>query len=325
MCEPELKKEFQPIIFKIEESLKRNVHSQISITEDMVRYGLLGSGKRLRPLLFILSYRLFEMDDNDDLYDYSIIFEFIHTASLFHDDVIDNSEYRRKKPSVKKIWGNNAAILGGDFLFSRALEIAVRIKNSTFLEIVAQTTTRMAEGQVLELVNIDNMDLTEQEYLRIVRLKTAFLISCACTCGAILAGAKRGLVEHVSEFGINMGMAFQLVDDILDFTGSIEDMGKPPLKDIKEGKITLPVIYTLAQLVPEERDRFRKIFFNARDRQYDFEYLIGVIRKKGGIEKTLNVAHLYIERAKKELRSLPDSYAKLCLKRLCNYILHRRH
>jgi len=272
-----------------------------------------------------LSYRLFERDENEDLYDYSIIFEFIHTASLLHDDVIDNSEYRRKRPSVKKIWGNHAAILGGDFLFSRAFEIAVKIKNPAFLEILTQTTTKMAEGQILELINIDNMDLTEQEYLGIVRLKTAFLISCACTCGAVLAGAKRDWVEHISEFGLNTGMAFQLIDDVLDFTGSMEEMGKPPLKDIKEGKITLPLIYTMTQLFGEEKDRFRKIFFKVRERQDNFEYLIGIIRESGGIEKTLNMAHLYIERAQKELDSLPDSDAKLCLKKLCNYILHRRH
>ncbi len=325
MYESDLKEELQPFIFKIEEGLKRNMHSQISTAEDMIRHGLFGSGKRLRPLLFILSYRLFERDENEDLYDYSIIFEFIHTASLLHDDVIDNSEYRRKRPSVKKIWGNHAAILGGDFLFSRAFEIAVKIKNPAFLEILTQTTTKMAEGQILELINIDNMDLTEQEYLGIVRLKTAFLISCACTCGAVLAGAKRDWVEHISEFGLNTGMAFQLIDDVLDFTGSMEEMGKPPLKDIKEGKITLPLIYTMTQLFGEEKDRFRKIFFKVRERQDNFEYLIGIIRESGGIEKTLNMAHLYIERAQKELDSLPDSDAKLCLKKLCNYILHRRH
>ncbi len=200
----EILSQFKPHFEKINQALDGVLESRIPHIVDMGRHSLLGGGKRLRPLLFVLSSRLCGYK-GEDLYRLSSIFECIHTASLLHDDVLDNAEVRRRKPSANQLWGNHAAVLEGDFLYSKSFSIAVRGNNLRFLERLTETTTRMAEGQVLELIHTDDWNMKKEAYLEIITAKTAVLISAACACGAIIAGADEATVSALGGFRFEDG------------------------------------------------------------------------------------------------------------------------
>ena len=231
----------------IEKELNATYQSNIELIDNISRHSLLGEGKRLRPLLFVLSVEICGYQSSD-IYRLSTIFEYIHVASLLHDDVIDNAELRRKKPSARQIWGNTASVLTGDYLGAKAQSIALNCDNLEFSKRLNKTGMRMAEGQVLELLETDNWNLERERYLEIITAKTAELFSSACSCAAIISGANDLLVQNLGQFGLNLGITFQLIDDLLDYTASKEEFGKPVGKDLKEGKITLPLIYTLSEL-----------------------------------------------------------------------------
>ena len=216
----------------IDEELSRNLSSRVSLLEDIGHYAILGQGKRFRPLLFVLSARLCGYQ-GDDVFRLSTIFEYIHASSLIHDDVLDHAEIRRKKASVNRVWGNLAAVLGGDFFFSKALSIAVVSSNMKFLNTLTEAGLWMVEGQILELLHIYDWELTRDKYLEIITGKTATLISAACACGAIISGAEDWAMDCLRQFGLNAGIAFQLIDDLLDYTTCEEELGKPVGNDLK--------------------------------------------------------------------------------------------
>ena len=231
-------------IIKINEELEKALSSRVPLLEEIGNHTLLGHGKRLRPLFFVLSCELCNYR-GEDRYRLSSIFEYLHAASLLHDDVLDNAEIRRNKPSANRFWGNQAAILEGDFLYSASSEIAVDSNNLRFLKRLTETTKQMAEGQALELIHTNDWETTKEAYMDIITAKTAVLISAACACGAIISGAGRGPEASLGDFGLSAGIAFQLMDDLLDYTSSEAVFGKPVGKDLKEGKITLPLIYSV--------------------------------------------------------------------------------
>jgi octaprenyl-diphosphate synthase len=307
---------------RINEELRESLNSHVSLIEDIGNHSLLGEGKRLRPLLFVLSSQLCGYE-GEDIYRFSTIFEYIHTASLLHDDVLDNAETRRKKPSANHAWGNSAAVLGGDFLYSKSFSIAISCNNFRFLKILTDTTTRMAEGQVLELVHTHNWSITLKEYMEITISKTALLISAACAGGAILSGAGQWAVDHLSKFGLNMGIAFQLMDDLLDYTSSEEKFGKPVGKDLKEGKITLPLIYTLSSLGKAERKRLEELFKSDRADGEAHKRLINLVRNNGVIDRVRSEAKNYVDKAASFLSQFPGSSTKQNLIDLNNYIIER--
>jgi octaprenyl-diphosphate synthase len=201
-------------------------------------------GKRLRPLLMVLASRLSNYQGNYQ-YALSIVFEYLHAATLLHDDVVDNAELRRGRPSANTLWGNAAVVLVGDFLLATSFLLTVMSGNLKILRVLSETTTSMAEGEVLQLINSDNLEISEEDYIEVITRKTAILISAACQIGAILGEADEEQEEAMRRFGLNLGIAFQLRDDFLDYAGSEEEFGKPVGKDLQEGKITLPLIHAL--------------------------------------------------------------------------------
>ena len=314
--------QFKEHFERINEELSKSLNTQVPLLENIGNHSLLGEGKRLRPLLFVLAARLCGYQ-GEDIYRLSTIFEYIHTASLLHDDVLDNAEIRRKKPSANHAWGNSAAVLGGDFLYSKSFSIAISCNNFQFLKMLTDTTTRMAEGQVVELVQTHNWNISIDEYMEIIISKTALLISTACACGAIIAGAEQETVDRLSNFGLNMGIAFQLMDDLLDYTSSEEKFGKPVGKDLKEGKITMPLIYTLSSLGTAESKRLEDLFKTTRADKEDYERLVNLVRNNGVIDRVRSQARDYVERAAGFLGHFPGSSTRQNLIDLNGYIIRR--
>ncbi|MFC1819548.1 polyprenyl synthetase family protein [Thermodesulfobacteriota bacterium] len=313
---------FNQYFKKIDKELNRTFSSHIPLIEDIGRHSLLGEGKRLRPLLFVLSSRLCGYKGEDIFY-LSTMFEYIHNASLLHDDVIDNAEIRRKKPSASRIWGNSAAVLTGDYLSSKAVTIALGTNNMELLLFATDTGIRMTEGQFLELEHTDDWNTSKEEYMEIITSKTAELISATCACGAIIAGAEKEVTDNLKNFGLNLGIAFQLVDDLLDYASSEEELGKPVGKDLREGKITLPLIYTLPKMEKEEVERFEDIFTSHRAEDEDYLELIRSVRNNGAIEKIRSDAKDYVNKAAGFLNIFPESSLKEALIALNEYIADR--
>ena len=311
-------------ITKINKELKEALTSRVTLVEDMGDHTLLGQGKRLRPLFFVLSCQLCNYQGKDE-HRLSTIFEYLHAASLLHDDVVDNAEIRRNRPSANHVWGNHAAVLEGDFLYSNASSIAVCSNNLQFLKRLTETTKQMAEGQIMELVHTDDWETTKEEYMEIITAKTAVLMSAACACGAIITGAEKKAVQSLGKFGLNMGIAFQLMDDLLDYVSTEEVFGKPVGKDLKEGKITLPLIYTLPQIEVSERSRLKHLFKNHQATEEECMKFIGLVRSKSALDKIRNEARSYVDRAAQCLNMFPDSPAKRGLLELNQFIVERKY
>jgi octaprenyl-diphosphate synthase len=307
---------------KINDALERVLESRIPLIVDMGAHSLLGGGKRLRPLLFALSSRLCGYG-GEDLYRLSTIFEYIHTASLLHDDVLDNAEVRRRKPSANQLWGNHAAVLEGDFLYSKSFSIAVSAKNLRFLQRLTETTTQMAEGQVLELIHTDDWNMEKETYLEVITAKTAVLISAACACGGMIAGADEATVNALGDFGLRMGIAFQLMDDVLDYTSTQNIFGKPVGKDLREGKITLPLIYAIPKLEPKEKLSLETLFKERKADEADYQRLIGFVRTNGVLGRIQGEASAYVDKAAECLAPFSDSPTGKSLLELNRYIIER--
>lgn len=307
---------------EIDRELEKGLHSSVPLIGEIGKHLLLSEGKRLRPLLFVLSGLMCGYD-RDDIYYLSTTFEYIHCASLLHDDVIDNADTRRKKPSASSVWGNSAAVLTGDYMFSMASTIAIESKNIDILDIITEAAARMTEGQVRELICTKRWDITEKEYIEIITLKTADLMSASCAAGAVAAEAGEKSVENLKNFGLNMGISFQMIDDLLDYSSSEATFGKPVGKDLREGKITLPLIYTIADMEKDEFEKFKDIFLNCSENDEACEELISIVRKSGNIEKTRKKAGEYVSRAAGYLVNFPESAYKQDLLSLNEYMVKR--
>lgn len=314
---------FNPYFEEIEKELKKTFHSRIAVIEEIGMHSLLGKGKRIRPLLFILSSRLCGYE-GEDIYHISTMFEYVHCASLLHDDVIDNADMRRNKPSASRIWGNSAAVLTGDFLSSRAMEIAVDAENMGLFEATTKISRRMIEGQFLELINTNNWNISRDKYTEIITSKTAELMSAACFCGAIISGREKETRESLQQFGLNLGVAFQLVDDLLDYASTEEQFGKPVCKDLKEGKITLPLIYALPLMGKNQAKRLEAVFKASEVDEKDFMQVIEFVRGSGVLEKIRAEAKTYVDKASGFLTAFPDSTYKDDLIFLNEYVAERK-
>ena len=315
---------FKDHFAKINEELDRGLSSRVSLIEDIGNHTLLGQGKRLRPLLFILACRLCNYH-GEDAYRISTTFEYIHASSLLHDDVLDNADTRRKKPSANHLWGNHAAVLEGDFLYSKASTIAVETNSLSFLRRIADTTMQMTEGQILELTHTNDWNTGKEEYIEVITAKTAILMSAACACGAVFSQAGEEVEKSLERFGLKVGIAFQLMDDLLDYTSSEEMFGKPVGKDLKEGKVTLPLIYTLLKLKESERKRFAELFKSHRATEQDYRNLTGLVRSNGALDQIRDEAQAYVNEAATCLKSFPDSPVKKNLLELNQYIIDREY
>ncbi|MEW6571238.1 MAG: polyprenyl synthetase family protein [Nitrospirota bacterium] len=305
----------------VEDRIKDLFKSHVFAIPFVGKYIVDGGGKRLRPLILLLSSELSGYKDDSRLTLAGII-ESIHTASLLHDDVIDGADIRRGKSPVHSIWGNQIAILVGDFLYSNALRLAVMQKSQKIMESLSEATTRMTEGEILQLTKTGDPDISEEEYLNIISAKTAALISAACKIGAILGSLPEAEEKALGEFGKKTGIAFQMADDILDYMADENELGKRLGKDLKEGKITLPLIYLLKTASTTEREEIKSIIKDGFKRR-GLKTILRLFSKYNTIELSLQKARNFVSAAKTELSIFPDSRARQALFTVADYTLQR--
>lgn len=320
----ELNKRIQPDIDKVHYYLAENLKSKVPLISEINQHILLGGGKRLRALLFILCSRLCGFS-GEKAYYFSSIFEYLHAATLLHDDVIDNAAVRRGKASANTVWGNPASVLVGDFLLAKSFDLAVETENVPFLDVLSRTTTRMAEGMVLELIESHNLEVTEEVYREILINKTAILISAACQTGAIWGKAGLEEQEALAEYGLELGIAFQIVDDILDYTATQDEFGKPVGNDFKEGKITLPLIQTLKVCSDENKNEVRRIKEKYQFADEDFGFLFELIKGHGGFEYAWEKALNSKEKAKSLLKRFSPTADRQTLIDLADFVVERKY
>jgi len=305
----------------IEDRLKDLFQSNVPPIPLIGKHLIEGGGKRIRPLMLILSAEMAGYKGDAGLTLGGII-ESIHTASLLHDDVVDAAEVRRGKLPAHSIWGNQVVILVGDFLYSNALRIAVLQKNQKIMEALSEATTRMTEGEILQLTKTGDPDITEEDYFKIISAKTGSLISAACRIGGILGSLPENKENALSCFGMKTGTAFQVADDILDYMANEKKLGKRLGKDLKEGKITLPLIYLLKTASNNEVEEVKNLIRNGFKKE-DLRRILDLFRKHNVIELSLKRARDLLSDAKVELAIFGDSDAKDSLFAIADYMLTR--
>jgi octaprenyl-diphosphate synthase len=307
----------------VEELMERYLYSEVPLIPEVFNHLIGSGGKRLRPLLLLIVSDLCEYK-GESRYFLSVVIEFIHTASLLHDDIVDHAKTRRGKASANDIWGNSVCVLVGDFFYSKSYHLMAGYGNLTIMKLLSATAAAMAEGEVFQLTKVDDTNITEREYLSVIEKKTAILISAACAVGGILADAPEIKTEALTRFGMKLGMAFQITDDTLDYIATEDEFGKAIGTDLREGKITLPLIHTLKRCSSRDRNLIRKIINNKNlDREGIIE-VVSLIKKYKGIDYALNKAREYIEKGKGFLESFKDSEPKSSLLTISDYIIDRR-
>ena len=291
-------------------------------------------GKRVRPLFLLMSAELCGYHGKERAHLGAII-EAIHTASLLHDDVIDGAETRRGKAAAHTIWGNQVVVLVGDFLYSNALRLAVAQKSQKIMEALSEATTRMTEGELLQLHKTGDPEITMDEYFKIISAKTGILISAACRIGAIIAGQSEEREKALSQFGLKAGIAFQLADDILDYVAQQKDLGKKLGKDLEEGKITMPLIQLLKIAAPSEKKEVVSIVqetagagsakrISSASNKANLEKITHLFSRYNVIEESFNIAQSLVKEAKAELSVFPNSGAKEAILTMADYTLQRK-
>jgi len=309
---------------RVEESFRVNINSDVRLVGKVGEYILASGGKRFRPLIMLLCSKLF--DYKGDLHiDLAAVIEYIHTATLLHDDVVDNANLRRGKTTANEVWGDGASVLVGDYLLSRAFSLAVSNGNERILKILAGTTTRMAEGEVMQLIKHGDIETTEEEYLEVVTNKTAVLFAASSQVSAIACGASLDEEVALSRYGMGLGIAYQLMDDCLDYISTDKDLGKSICNDIREGKATMPLIraYSLAD---EQERRFLKRALEASDEsRINAGDVIDIIKRYEGIEYTRRRAMEYIADAKQGLEAFKPDVMRMSLMAVADYVIERKN
>lgn len=294
--------------------------SDVVLINQIGHYIIGNGGKRLRPMLLLLAAKALGEVEGRHLIMAAVI-EFIHTATLLHDDVVDESELRRGKESANAVWGNAASVLVGDYLYSSAFEMMVRTNNMRVMDILSQTTTAIAEGEVLQLLNCNNPDTTEERYLDVISRKTAILFSTATRLAGVIAGADAATEDALAVYGQQLGVAFQLIDDALDYKASTAELGKNLGDDLAEGKPTLPLIYAIKHGNPQQA----QIIIDAirEGSREAFNEVYAVVKATGAIEYTERCAEQAAALAIASLTLLPDSAYKQALENLARFSVQR--
>jgi octaprenyl-diphosphate synthase len=306
----------------VELQFKKDLHSDVPLIQKVSEYVISSGGKRIRPMLLILSAYLSGYRGNRHVPIASVI-EFIHTATLLHDDVVDNANLRRGLASANTLWGNQASVLVGDFLYCKSFALMVADGDLNILKLLANATTVLAEGEVLQLIYTKNPEITEAQYIDVVRCKTAILLAAACQAGAIMGGVSPTHEAALREFGMELGIAFQMVDDSLDYSSSEEQFGKSIGHDLEEGKITLPLIHALKKCTTDERRQIAEVVRKELITKDDFKMIFDIVGVYGGLEYSLDMAKEYSSRAKKCLDIFENSPEKAALLNLADYIVTR--
>ncbi len=306
----------------VDQLILEELTSDVVLINQIGHYIINSGGKRLRPMLLLLTAKSLGYHENDHLVLAAVI-EFIHTATLLHDDVVDESDLRRGKDTANAVWGNAASVLVGDYLYSSAFEMMVRTNNMRVMEILSKTTTAIAEGEVLQLLNCNNPATTEEKYLEVISRKTAILFSAATRLGAVLTNASPDIEKSMAEYGQHLGIAFQLIDDALDYKSNKDDLGKNLGDDLAEGKPTLPLIYAIENGNPEQAE----VIINAikSGNRDSFTAVYDIVKATNAISYTEQRAEEEALKAINALQRLPDSEYKQALELLARFSVQRNY
>jgi len=316
----------KPVLEELKEfdkTFKEKIKSKVRLIDLIAKYMIHQKGKKIRPLLVMLSAQV-SGGVSQRTYRGATLVELLHTATLVHDDVVDSAEKRRGFPSLNAIWKNKISVLMGDFLLSRGLMIAVDGSDFDFLKIITNSVKRITEGELLQIYKTKKLDIDEKTYLKIISDKTASLLSTCCEIGAVSASENLKITETMKNYGEYLGIAFQIKDDILDYTGKTKVIGKPLGGDIKEKKITLPLIYALQEAEKKESKIIIK-YIRRGEKNTNVQDVINFVRENGGIEYALSVAQEYSKKAKDSIRELDPSQGKSSLEALVDFVVDRKN
>ena len=307
----------------LDQEIEKQLSSDIELINNISQYIVESGGKRIRPLIVLLSARACGASDLERIVKAAAMIEFIHTATLLHDDVVDNSDSRRGIKTAHQSFGNESTILVGDFLYSRAFQIMVQINHMGIMEVMSDATNTIAEGEVLQLINSGNPKINKEQYLEVIYRKTGKLFEAAMVVGGLLSNQSQTVLTTLQLFGKELGMAYQIVDDVLDYSSSFEIMGKDVGDDLAEGKVTLPMIYTLERAMPDMQEMIGQAILNKDSKNAD--KIIGSIQSTGSIASSVNDAKEKTEFALHSIQSLDNSKYKTALTNLAEIILHRSY
>jgi len=313
-----VKSEFE----KVNDLIISRLNSEVELVENIGQYIIDGGGKRLRPLLVLLSANSCGYKGTDHIALAAII-EFIHTATLLHDDVVDTSALRRGKATANTKYGNAPSVLVGDFLYSRAFQMLVEVGDIKIMEIIANTTNTISEGEVQQLTNAHDPEINEATYKKVIFKKTAVLFDAAAEIGALIAASTHQQQSALSSYGRHVGMAFQLMDDVLDYNGNIEYLGKNIGDDLAEGKATLPLIYAMKNGTQQQQHLIQEAIKNASLDKLDS--IFDAIRVTGALEYTMSCAREHAMEAKRCLADLPDTKEKKAMMELASFSIDRKY
>jgi octaprenyl-diphosphate synthase len=303
-------------------AILENLRSDVALVNSVSHYIVNSGGKRLRPLLVLLAARACGYEGDKHIHA-AVIIEFIHTATLLHDDVVDDSDMRRGHDTANNIFGNQASVLVGDFLYSRSFQLMVKVGQMRIMDVLADATNTIAEGEVLQLMNCNNPDTSEEQCMEVIYRKTAKLFEAGMLIGSILAGQTRAVEDALKEYGRQIGCAFQLIDDALDYGSSAGDIGKNVGDDLAEGKPTLPLIHALKNAAPDEQLVIRRAIEEGGLEQ--IESIVNTVRTTGALAYTARKAQEAADLAIASLESVPDSEYKDALKQLARFAVQRSY
>jgi octaprenyl-diphosphate synthase len=299
---------------QVDEVIRQRLSSDVALIDQISHYIISAGGKRIRPRLVLLFADALGFA-GPERFELAAIVEFIHTATLLHDDVVDESSLRRGRQTANALFGNAASVLVGDFLYSRAFQMMVGVNRMRVLEVLADATNVIAEGEVLQLMNMHDPDLGVDDYLRVIRYKTAKLFEASARLGAVLACADPAVEEACADYGRSLGTAFQIVDDLLDYDGDTHTLGKNVGDDLREGKPTLPLLWAMAHCSEDERQLMRHAIEHGEPDRLD--EILAIVRRTGALQATRAAARTEADMARSALCALPDSKAREALLELC--------
>lgn len=306
----------------VDATIRAQLHSDVPLVSQIADYIISAGGKRIRPALVLLMANAWGYRGTDH-HKLAAVIEFIHTATLLHDDVVDESSLRRGRETANALFGNAASVLVGDFVYSRAFQMMVSVNNMRVMRILADATNVIAEGEVLQLMNMHDPDVTEERYLQVIRSKTAKLFEAATELGSLIAGTTEDNINAAAEYGRSLGTAFQLIDDVLDYSGNAHDIGKNVGDDLREGKPTLPLIYLLQHGTTQERELVRNCIEHGDEEHFDD--ILNAITGSGALEYTRLKAEQASQRAISSLDNLPEGVHKTALMQLAKFAVERNH
>jgi octaprenyl-diphosphate synthase len=309
---------------RVEREINLESVASVDAVTTISRYLQSGGGKRLRPILVLLASKLVG-GVTDGSIRMAAVVEMIHTATLVHDDVIDTAKTRRGRPSSNTIWGNHTCVLAGDWLYMQAFHIALRERNFHVLDLLIALTQMMVEGELLQLELIGKINISEADYMELVDRKTASLFSACAKLGALTGGADEATEARMGEFSWNLGIAFQLVDDVLDFTSHEKVLGKPVGSDLREGKVTLPLIYALQDATSAEREMVEAVLKDSNYDRVPFSKILSLIERHHGFERVRERAQAFTDKARSIVTEFPESPYQRALTALTDLVTERDH